>query len=67
MRDPERKCSFYGLDVYSLSASIEVVLAYLDAVDPEAGRVARQRYGCLAPWRTTAYAGGPDETYPFGL
>jgi protein-L-isoaspartate(D-aspartate) O-methyltransferase len=49
--DPERKCGFYGLDVYSLSASIEAVLAYLDAVDPEAGRVARQRYGCLTPWR----------------
>ena len=49
--DPDRKCGFYGLDVYSLSASIEAVLAYLDAVDPEAGRVARQRYGCLTPWR----------------
>jgi Erythromycin esterase len=24
-RDPERKCGFYGLDVYSLSASIEAV------------------------------------------
>jgi protein-L-isoaspartate(D-aspartate) O-methyltransferase len=49
--DPDRKCGFYGLDVYSLSASIEAVLIYLDAVDPEAARVARQRYGCLAPWR----------------
>ena len=49
--DPEKKCGFYGLDVYSLSASIEAVLAYLDTVDSEAARVARQRYGCLAPWR----------------
>ena len=49
--DPERKCGFYGLDVYSLSASIEAVLTYLDAVDPEAARVARERYGCLTPWR----------------
>jgi erythromycin esterase-like protein len=48
---PEKKCGFYGLDVYSLSASIEAVLTYLDAVDPEAGRVARERYGCLTPWR----------------
>ena len=24
---------------------------YLDKVDPEAARVARERYGCLAPWR----------------
>jgi protein-L-isoaspartate(D-aspartate) O-methyltransferase len=49
--DPEKKCGFYGLDVYSLSASIEAVLLYLDAVDPEAAQVARQRYGCLTPWR----------------
>ena len=50
-RDPDERCSFHGLDVYSLSASIEAVLAYLDTVDPEAARVARERYGCLAPWR----------------
>ena len=50
-RAPDRRCGFYGLDVYSLSASIEAVLLYLDRVDPEAARVARARYGCLAPWR----------------
>jgi protein-L-isoaspartate(D-aspartate) O-methyltransferase len=49
--DPDRRAGFYGLDVYSLGASIEAVLLYLDRVDPEAARVARQRYGCLAPWR----------------
>ncbi|HEY8299437.1 MAG TPA: erythromycin esterase family protein, partial [Methyloceanibacter sp.] len=49
--DPERRCGFYGLDVYSLSASIEAVLLYLDKVDPESARIARERYGCLAPWR----------------
>jgi erythromycin esterase-like protein len=27
------------------------VLAYLDRVDPEAAAVARERYGCLMPWR----------------
>jgi protein-L-isoaspartate(D-aspartate) O-methyltransferase len=49
--DPDRKAAFYGLDIYSLGASIEAVLAYLDKVDPQAARVARERYGCLAPWR----------------
>ena len=49
--DPDRKAGFYGLDIYSLGASIEAVLAYLDTVDPQAARVARERYGCLAPWR----------------
>jgi protein-L-isoaspartate(D-aspartate) O-methyltransferase len=50
--DPDRKCGFYGLDVYSLSASIEAVLAYLDKIDPASARIARERYGCLAPWRS---------------
>jgi erythromycin esterase-like protein len=49
--DPDRKCGFYGLDVYSLSASIEAVLTYLDRIDPEAAAIARERYGCLTPWR----------------
>ena len=49
--DPDRKAGFYGLDIYSLGASIEAVLHYLDKVDPEAAKVARQRYGCLVPWR----------------
>ena len=50
--DPDRKIGFYGLDVYSLATSIEAVLVYLDRVDPEAARVARHRYGCLAPFRS---------------
>ncbi len=50
--DPDRKMGFYGLDIYSLSASIEAVLAYLERVDPEAAKTARERYACLAPWRS---------------
>jgi len=38
---------FYGLDLYSLNASITAVLGYLDKIDPEAARRARYRYGCL--------------------
>jgi erythromycin esterase-like protein len=48
---PDRKVGFYGLDIYSLGVSIEAVLVYLDKIDPDAARIARQRYGCLAPWR----------------
>jgi protein-L-isoaspartate(D-aspartate) O-methyltransferase len=50
VRDPERMAGFYGLDLYSLAASIGEVLAYLERVDPEAAAVARLRYGCLTPW-----------------
>ena len=49
--DKNRKAAFYGLDIYSLGASIEAVLHYLDRVDPVTARVARERYGCLVPWR----------------
>jgi len=46
----DQPVGFYGLDLYSLSASIEAVLGYLDKVDPAAATVARRRYGCLTPW-----------------
>ncbi|MBC8747503.1 protein-L-isoaspartate(D-aspartate) O-methyltransferase [Paraburkholderia podalyriae] len=48
-RDSETR--FYGLDIYSLSESIDAVLRYLDSVDPVAARIARERYGCLSPWQ----------------
>ena len=48
---PERRAGFYGLDLYSLYTSIDAVLRYLDAVDADAARVARVRYGSLTPWQ----------------
>jgi erythromycin esterase-like protein len=42
-----RMVGFYGLDLYSLHASIESVLSYLDRVDPEAASRARRRYACF--------------------
>ena len=42
------RAGFYGLDLYSLHASVQAVLAYLDRVDPVAAAEARRRYGCLA-------------------
>src|SRR4030088_213234 len=46
-RTYEGKAGFYGLDLYSLYRSIEVVLAYLHKVDPEAAKRARYRYSCF--------------------
>jgi len=45
--DPARRVGFYGLDLYSLHASMAAVLAYLDASDPEAAKRARERYACF--------------------
>jgi erythromycin esterase-like protein len=39
--------SFLGLDLYSLHHSIEAVISYLDKVDPEAAKRARDRYSCF--------------------
>ncbi|KAJ5246531.1 Erythromycin esterase [Penicillium chermesinum] len=47
---PHRRVGFYGLDLYSMGASIRAVIDYLDAVDPAAAKEARKRYGCLQPW-----------------
>ena len=38
---------FYGIDLYSLYASIEAVLEYLGRVDPDAAARARSRYACF--------------------
>jgi erythromycin esterase-like protein len=42
-----RRIGFYGLDLYSLHASMRAVLDFLDQVDPEAARRARYRYACF--------------------
>lgn len=43
----DRQVGFYGLDLYSLQASIDAVLKYLDRIDPAAAARARWRYGCF--------------------
>jgi erythromycin esterase-like protein len=42
-----RQVGFYGLDLYSLFTSMQEVLGYLDKVDPQAARIARERYACF--------------------
>ncbi|HEU5303677.1 MAG TPA: erythromycin esterase family protein, partial [Gemmatimonadales bacterium] len=51
------RVGFYGLDLYSLFASIEEVIQFLEKVDPEAARRARYRYGCFETFgeNTQAY------------
>ena len=56
---PEARVAFHGLDLYSLYVSIRSVLNYLEQVDPEAAKIARQRYGCL-----TAVADRPGDLWP---
>jgi erythromycin esterase-like protein len=41
------RTGFYGLDLYSLHASMAAVLGYLNKVDPSEARRARARYSCF--------------------
>lgn len=43
----EAKVGFYGLDLYSMRASMDAVLSYLDRREPVAAREARARYACF--------------------
>jgi erythromycin esterase-like protein len=57
------KVGFYGLDLYSLYASIEAVLGYLDRVDPEAAMRARNRYSCFEHFGDDTQAYGYATTF----
>jgi erythromycin esterase-like protein/predicted phosphoribosyltransferase len=41
------RVGFYGLDLYSLYTSMEEVVRYLEQLDQEAARRARERYACF--------------------
>ena len=50
------KIGFYGLDVYSLWESMEIIMNYLTKEDPETAELARQAIHCFEPFRK-------DESY----
>jgi erythromycin esterase-like protein len=58
----DARTGFYGLDLYSLRASMQAVLDYLAKVDPGAAERARRRYACFERFgdemQTYAYATG---------
>jgi erythromycin esterase-like protein len=54
----ETRVGFYGLDLYSLFGSIQWLLGYLERVDPEAAKRARQRYGCFEHFGEDSHAYG---------
>ena len=53
-----QKAGFYGLDLYSLYASAEAVITYLEQVDPEAAQRARSRYACFEHFQEDSQAYG---------
>lgn len=57
----QNKIGFYGLDLYSLNASMQAVIDYLSKIDPEAANRARLRYACFD------HVGIDPQTYGFLL
>lgn len=43
----DRQVGIYGMDLYSLHASMDAVIRYLEKADPEAAKRARRRYACF--------------------
>jgi len=58
---PGAKARFYGLDLYSLRASMEAVVRYLDRIDPDEATRARARYSCFD------HVGGEGQAYGYSL
>ena len=63
--DAASEVGFYGLDLYSLHASMDAVLDYLYSTDPDAAIRARKRYACFDHFREDTQAYGYAAT--FGL
>jgi protein-L-isoaspartate(D-aspartate) O-methyltransferase len=58
VKDPAARARFCGLDLYSMYTSMAAVIGYLDRIDPDAARTARERYGTLTPWQNNPAAYG---------
>ena len=57
---PDKKVGFYGLDVYSLWESMEIIVEYLEKEDPEAAAYAKRAVDCFEPY-------GDDGSYAAAL
>jgi protein-L-isoaspartate(D-aspartate) O-methyltransferase len=57
-----RRAGFYGLDLYSLFASLDGVLRWLDESAPDVAARARERYACLAAWEESPQSYGRAAT-----
>ncbi len=48
--EPDEKTGVYGLDFYSMYASVKAIIDYLEEIDSSLAETARNRYGCLSPY-----------------
>jgi erythromycin esterase-like protein len=60
------KAGFYGMDLYSMHASMNAVLTYLRRVDPEAAERAERRYSCFDHFGEDPQSYGYHAAYGLG-
>lgn len=56
--------SFYGLDVYSLHQSIEIIINQLEKINPESAKIARARYSCFDSYANPQEYGHAASLFP---
>ena len=61
--ETNQRIGFYGLDLYSLHSSMKSVLDYLEKVDPNAAKAARNRYSCFDHFGEDAQSYGYAASY----
>jgi erythromycin esterase-like protein len=64
-RPVHSQAGFYGIDLYSMFASMRAVLDYLDGVDPDEAQRARARYACFDHAHEDSQAYGYGASYGF--
>ncbi len=47
----EKRCGFYGLDVYSLWESLDIMVKYLQKEDPSTAQLAIDAFRCFEPYK----------------
>ncbi|HSI68984.1 MAG TPA: erythromycin esterase family protein [Gillisia sp.] len=47
----DKKVGFYGLDVYSLWDSLDIMVHYLEKEDPETAKLAKNAFKCFEPFK----------------
>lgn len=47
----EKKIGFYGLDVYSLWESLDIIVSFLEQQDPGTAQLARNAFSCFEPYK----------------
>lgn len=64
---PWEQTGVYGMDLYSLFASAQAVLEYLERADPDAAKRARRRYGCFDHFQQDLQAYGYSAGFGTGF